>query len=147
MTEDLKARYRRYLEQAWTADGERLDALAAELVTPDFVIHQARSDGAPAEQVRGPAALAQLIRESCSLFRDVSTVIEVGPMVDGDLVAAHWRFHGTYAGGLPGATAEPGTKVQFAGTDILRSSGDRFAEYWVVSEGMSLMAQLGVGHG
>ncbi|SCF17084.1 SnoaL-like polyketide cyclase [Micromonospora viridifaciens] len=147
MADDVKARYRRYLEQAWTADGERLDALAAELVTPDFVIHQARSDGASAEQVRGPAALTKLIRESCSLFRDVSTVIEVGPIVDGDLVAARWRFHGRYVGGMPGATAEPGTEVRFAGTDILRSSGDRFAEYWVVSEGLSLMAQLGVGQG
>ncbi|MDF9392904.1 ester cyclase [Methylococcus capsulatus] len=147
MTDDVKARYRRYLEQAWTADGDRLDALVAELVTADFVIHQTRTDGAPSERIRGPAALTRLIRESRLLFREVSSVIEVGPIVEGDLVAAHWRFHGTYVGGMPGATAKPGTKVQFAGIDMLRSSGDRFAEYWVVSEAMRLMAQLGIGKG
>jgi hypothetical protein len=145
MSDDVKGRYRRYLEQAWTAEPDKVVDLVAGLVTSDFVIHQARYDGAPADEIRGPEALAKLIRESCSLFSDVSTVLEIGPLVDGDLVAAHWRFHGTYIGGLPGATAAAGTKVQFAGTDIFRSRGDRFSEYWVVSEGMQLMAQLGVG--
>jgi predicted ester cyclase len=145
MSEDVKDRYRRYLKQAWTAEPDKVAGIVADLVTPDFVIHQARYDGAPADEIRGPEALAKLIRESCSLFSDVSTVLEVGPLVDGDLLAAHWQFHGTYVGGLPGATAAPGTKVQFAGTDVFRSRDGRFSEYWVVSEGMQLMAQLGVG--
>jgi hypothetical protein len=34
--------------------------------------------------------------------------------------------------------------VDFGGIDILRLEGDRFAEYWVCSDGLRLMAQLGV---
>lgn len=137
--------YRRYIEQVWAAEDERLDALAAELVTADFVIHQARVDGADSTARRGPDALAALIRESRALFTDVTTGIVVGPVVEGDLVAGRWTFRGRYSGGLPGATAPVGTAVEFGGSDVVRVADGRFAEYWVSSDGLSLLEQLGVG--
>jgi hypothetical protein len=62
---------------------------------------------------------------------------------NGDLVAARWAGRGRYRGGMPGATAAAGTPVAFGGIDLLRARGDRFAEYWVSSDGPALMGQLG----
>jgi hypothetical protein len=44
---------------------------------------------------------------------------------------------------ISGATAAVGTPVSFGGIDLLRVEGGRFAEYWVSSDGLALMAQLG----
>jgi predicted ester cyclase len=44
---------------------------------------------------------------------------------------------------MPGATAPEGTEVTFGGIDIMRVADGRLAEYWVSSDGISLMQQLG----
>ena len=59
------------------------------------------------------------------------------------MVAARWSARGIYSGGIPGATAAPGTLVEFGGIDLMRVEDGRFAEYWVSSDGLALMAQLG----
>jgi predicted ester cyclase len=137
-TPDLRRLYRRWMLELWNGDL----AIAGELVTDDFVIHQARADGT-SEGPRGPAALVQLVRDGHAPFEELTFVIEVGPVVEGDMVAARWVGRGRYRGGLPGATAPAGTPVDFGGIDLLRAEGGRFAEYWVSSDGLQLMAQLG----
>jgi predicted ester cyclase len=82
---------------------------------------------------------------SRDLFLDVTFAVEVGPVVEGDLVAARWIGRGRYKGGMPGATAPAGTQVSFSGHDLLRVDRGRFAEYWVISEQEHLTAQLQVG--
>lgn len=57
--------------------------------------------------------------------------------------AAHWLFTADYVDGVPGATASPGTGVRYPGADFFRVRDGRFAEYWVVGDTMTLMAQLG----
>jgi predicted ester cyclase len=136
---DLRRLYRRWMLELWNGDL----GLAGELVTDDFLIHQARADGAASEDLRGPEALAGMVRDGHAPFEGLRFEIEVGPVVEGDLVAARWTGRGRYRGGLPGATAAPGTPVAFGGTDLLRARGGRFAEYWVSSDGLALMAQLG----
>jgi predicted ester cyclase len=136
---DLRRLYRRWMLELWNGDL----AIAGELVTDDFVIHQARADGAASEGPRGPEALVQLVREGHAPFEELTFDIEVGPVVEGDMVAARWLGRGRYRGGLPGATAAAGTPVAFGGIDLLRAGDDRFAEYWVSSDGLQLMAQLG----
>ncbi|WP_019631662.1 ester cyclase [Actinomadura atramentaria] len=130
---DLDALYRRWLFDLWGGDPSAAD----DLLTPGFVGHW------PGLDVHGPAGAAEQIRRSRALFTGVRLTLDVGPLVSGDLVAARWTFRGDYAGGLPDAAAPPGTPVAFAGHDILRASGDRFAEYWVVSDGLGLMTALG----
>jgi predicted ester cyclase len=136
---DLRRLYRRWMLELWNGDL----AVAGELVTDDFVIHQARADGAGSEELRGPAAVVQLVRDGHAPFEDLTFEIEVGPLVEGDLVAARWAGRGRYRGGLPGASAPAGTPVRFGGIDLLRARDGRFAEYWVSSDGLALMAQLG----
>lgn len=132
---DSRQLYRRWLHDLWTTGAL---PVAEQLVTSDFVGHW------PGQHVHGPAGLIDAIHQSLTLFSDVTTAIEVGPLVDGDLVAARWRFEGRYAGGIPGATAPTGTPIVLRGADVLRRSGDQFQEYWVSSDAQELMAALGV---
>lgn len=133
--------YDRWLSQLWNGDLDRLEEVAADLVTPDFVGHW---PGRPA-LVRGADALAAVVRAGRLPFEPITFAVEVGPLAAGELVAARWVGRGAYADGrhaLPGATAPPGTPVEFRGHDLLRVDGGRFAEYWVISEEDHLMAQL-----
>ena len=136
---DLRRLYRRWMLELWNGDL----SVAAEIVTDDFVVHQARADGAASEEVRGPEAVARMVREGHAPFDELTFRIEVGPVVEGDMVAARWLGRGRYRGGMPGATAAAGTPVAFGGIDLLRARDGRFAEYWVSSDGLQLMAQLG----
>lgn len=136
----LDALYRRWLLEVWAGD----PAAAEEVLTPDFTGHW------PGLEVRGPAEAAEQVRRSHAFFGGVRTALEVGPVIGPDpdgagdaLVAAGWSFHGAYRGGLPGATAEPGTEVSFRGHDVFRARDGRFCEYWVVSDVMGLMTALG----
>jgi predicted SnoaL-like aldol condensation-catalyzing enzyme len=47
----------------------------------------------------------------------------VGPISEGDLVAARWS----------GAGRREDGDMRFVGNDLLRVADGRFAEYWVVS--------------
>ena len=140
MSETLKQRYRRWILELWNGDL----SLAEELVTTDFLIHQARSQPGESEAQRGPAALREMVEMGRGPFEDLRLEIQVGPIAEGDTVAARWVGRGRYAGGIPGASAPAGTAVEFGGIDLLRADDSgRFAEYWVSSDGLALMAQLG----
>ncbi|MCD2188049.1 ester cyclase [Actinomycetospora soli] len=110
---DARELYRRWIDELWNGSVE----VAAELVTPDFVGHW------PDRDVHGPAELAAIIDETHGMLDVLSFVIEVGPLVDGDLVAGRWRGRG----------AQDGNPVTFVGNDLLRVADGRFAEYWVAS--------------
>ncbi|RJL24234.1 ester cyclase [Bailinhaonella thermotolerans] len=129
----LKDLYRRWLSDVWTGD---FDAMR-DIVTSDAVGHW------PTQDVHGPDGFAAQIRQSHEYFHGIRTNLDVGPFVEGDLVAARWTFYGSYRGGIPGATAPEGTEVAFTGHDIFRAEGDRFAEYWVVSDVLGMMTRLG----
>lgn len=129
--------YQRMLLDLWHAADRDLGALAAQIAADDLTIHQ---NGA---RQHGAQALADLVRQGRAPFTGVEVVIETGPLVDGDHVAARWSFSGRYAGGIPGATAPEGTAVRFTGIDLIRVAGGRVQEYWVCSDGAALMQQLG----
>jgi predicted ester cyclase len=60
------------------------------------------------------------------------------------MIAGRWLASGTYKGGFPGAKAEPGTAIRFAGADFLRVENGKVAEYWLSSDQLNLMKQLGM---
>jgi len=68
----------------------------------------------------------------------------LGPIVQDGLLAALWSAQGVYAGGVPGASASPGTTVKFNGHDFLRFDKHHFVEYWGGTDDADLMSQLGM---
>lgn len=127
--------YERWLLEMWNGAFQ----VAHDLVTPNFVGHW------PGMDVHGPDGLIDALRQGNEPFDDVTVTLDVGPIVDGDRVAARWTFSGTYRGGVPGADAAPGTEVGFSGHDILRVEDGRFAEYWVISDVQTFSRQLAIG--
>ncbi|OBB00447.1 polyketide cyclase [Mycobacteriaceae bacterium 1482268.1] len=105
-----KALYERWITELWAAG----EPVAAEIVTADFVGHW------PNREVRGPAELQEIVAETRNMLSELTFAIELGPLVDGDMVAGRWIGTGRSADG----------RMTFTGNDILRMEGDRFAEYW-----------------
>ncbi|MEO5964176.1 MAG: nuclear transport factor 2 family protein [Candidatus Limnocylindrales bacterium] len=105
--------YRRWLDELWSGD----PGTAERLVSEDFVGHW------PGRDTQGPAELAAMIAETRAMFSEITFTLDVGPIVEGDLVAARWTGVGT----------TPDGTMSFFGNDILRIDGDRFVEYWAAS--------------
>jgi len=116
---------------------------AEQIVAVGFTVNAAivGVDGASVQGRQGVAGWVALL--GTVLGEPVFTV-EAGPIIDGDLVCGRWHLQGEYAGGMPGATAAPGCRVDFTGTDILRIAGGVFAEYWLNSDVHVMAAQLGM---
>ncbi|MGA5207143.1 ester cyclase [Streptomyces variegatus] len=131
----------------WTALWRGDFSHADEILDPGFVVHQARPDGSDSEAVTGPARLLPEIEQTMAVFGDVTLGVDVGPIVQGDLVAARWTLRARYTGGLEHATAPAGTPVAFSGHDILRVSGGRFVEYWTCTDVLAGLTQLGAVSG
>ncbi|EHR48571.1 SnoaL-like polyketide cyclase [Saccharomonospora marina XMU15] len=112
--------YERWLYELWNGDLDELERIARSIVTDDFTGHW---PGQPS-LVTGPDQLAAVVRQGRELIEALRFEIEVGPLVQGDLVAARWVGRGRYGG-------EP---VEFHGHDLLRLDGDRFGEYWVIAQ-------------
>ncbi|GAA2493778.1 ester cyclase [Winogradskya humida] len=115
---------------------------AEEFIAPEFRVHAAMMDGGDGSAVNSPEALVAWIAQTRAALPDLTFAIEVGPIADTDRIALRWRAQGSYAGGMPGANAPVGTKVDFTGTDILRTDNDRIAEYWVNTDIHVLLTQL-----
>lgn len=104
-----KALYERWINELWAGE-----PVAAEVVTDDFIGHW------PDREVHGRDELQAIIAETHSMLADLTFEIELGPLVDGDMVAGRWVGNGR----------SPDGPMSFTGNDILRVEGDRFAEYW-----------------
>lgn len=134
--DDNRALYWRWLFELWAGDLR----VAEEILADSFVGHW------PDQDIRGPRGAARAVEAGRAPFNDISITLDVGPIAEGDKVAGHWTFHASYRSGLPGATVRPGTRVAFKGIDIVRVDpiSGKLAEYWVVSDALGLMTQLGV---
>jgi hypothetical protein len=104
-----KALYERWINELWAGR-----PVAGEVVSDDFVGHW------PDRDVHGPAQLQAIIDETQKMFSGLAFTIEIGPLVDGDLLAGRWIGTGTTEDG----------PMRFTGNDILRFANDRFVEYW-----------------
>ncbi len=141
MTDTRNAAFAEPWRQLWNGDLAQLDAIVAE----NFVAHAALMGGTGEGTLRGRAALGQWIGGLHAVMTGLVFSIEVGPVTDADHLVVRWRARGTYRGGLPGASdAAIGREVDFTGTDILRVADGRIAEYWVNSDTLLLMQQLGI---
>ncbi|WP_405847718.1 ester cyclase [Streptomyces sp. NBC_01518] len=124
----------------WNGDYDR----ATGIISPAFRVHAALIDGGDGSSIRGADGLVAWIKQTRAAFPDLRFTEQVTPLVDGRYASIRWTATGTYAGGFPGAKAEPGTVVTFTGTDTLRMRDGRFVEYWVNTDTLQLLTQLKV---
>ena len=120
-------------------------ALADQIIAEDFVAHAAPFTGTGPSTLHGRDALTAWIAGTHAVLAPFSFTVQVGPIAGGDYFAVRWEAQGTYGGGFPGASPEAvGRKIVFTGTDTLRVAGGLLAEYWVNSDGLLFLQQLGV---
>ncbi len=118
-----------------------LDAVETT-VHPAFTFHRIPPPRLPSD-LRAREALLAWIGQTRSLFEGLRFTVEVGPIIDGDLVAGRWIAEGLYGGGVTGSTAPPGTRVRFHGIDIWRAEDGLIREYWLSDDLLDLLQQLG----
>lgn len=116
----------------WNSGGEGLE----EIFHRDVIVRQAPNEKHGIEAVR------EMVEHGRAPFDPVFFTVDVEPVYDDHMLAARWKFHGTYQGGLPGVSAEPGKEIVFGGMDMWRFSDGLVSDYWVSSDGMWLMEQL-----
>ncbi|WP_020500128.1 ester cyclase [Sciscionella marina] len=106
--------YHRWLSELWNGDPY---SAASNLISEDFHGHW------PDHEIHGPEELASAIAETQAMFTSIEFILEVGPFVEGDLVAGRWTGQGHTPDGV----------MNFFGNDILRFRDGRFVEYWTAS--------------
>lgn len=102
----------------------------------DVIVRQA-----PNEK-HGIEAVQEMVEQGRAPFDPIFFSVEIEPVFDDHMLAARWKCHGTYKGGLPDVSAEPGKEIVFGGTDMWRFSDGLVSDYWVSSDGLWLMEQL-----
>ena len=133
--------YNRWIN-AWNKDLSYLD----NIVDDHCVVHQARTDGKDSKIIRGPEALMEIIKSGKYYFNDSKMTLEIGPISDGNYVSARWTFTGKYNGKMNDATAEEGDEVSFSGTDIFHIEKEKIKDYWVSSDVVDFMKQIGLSN-
>lgn len=135
------------LVDSWVALWNGDLTVADVIISENNRVHAAMFDGGDGSAVSGVSGMKDLVSQMRSLMSDLVFSIDVGPIVDGNHVVVRWVATGHYGGGVPAAGAPVGTEVTFHGTDILRISEGRVAEYWLNADTLDLMTQLQVGAG
>ncbi|MEV7130408.1 ester cyclase [Streptomyces sp. NPDC093260] len=128
--------YLRWLQDVWGGDAPTIRKSIEELVTPDFVGHW------PEREVNGAEELTEWWTKGVSFFDDLTATLVLGPVIDGDLIAARWLMSGRYAGGLPDVGAPLGKLIRVYHTDILRLRDGKVAELWANSDQVEGLKQL-----
>ena len=124
----------RFYDEGWNANDL---GVYDELVTPDFVDHQALPGLEPGRE--GFKMLNVMFR---SAFPDVWVTVDQ-IVADDDKVACRWTSTGTHKGDLFGIPAT-GNEVKITATVWYRIEDGKLAEGWINRDDVGLMRQLGV---
>jgi predicted ester cyclase len=130
--QENKALVRRYLIDV-TATGN-MD-LPQEIFAPDFVAHLPNGD------LPGLEPLRAYLTAFRAVFPDARYAIEE-EIVEGENVAARWRWEGTHDGPFQ-EIAPTGKRVSQTGTTLFRVSGSKIVEAWPQADFLGLMQQIG----
>lgn len=139
-----KVLFERFVD-LWNGEVDFTDT--PEFIADDFVVHSAdlaRYLGFPdSNQIATRDGLLNWVDAVRTLLHDVRFTTNPGPLQDGDFVAGGYTVTGTYAGNASTATVATGTCVEYTGMSIVRLHNDKLVEYWVLSDGLGLLSQLG----
>lgn len=125
---------RKFFEDFCT--GRQLD-LANEIMTPDYVYHDAQIPG-----VRGPHAMAQTIAAFQEGVDGQWQIEEIIPGGEGH-VTVRWTGTGTHNAEVMGIPPT-GKSVRVAAISILRIADGKIAEQWCAWDTLGMLQQLGV---
>lgn len=131
---EKKANFRRTYEELFNQANV---AIADELVTPDFLNHEA-----PPGKNRGPESMRQLVTMLRTAFPDLHYTIE-DVVAEGDTVAGRVTMSGTHHGSYMGITPT-GRSFQQAQMHFVRFRDGKGIEHWGVRDDLGMMRQLGV---
>jgi predicted ester cyclase len=118
-------------------------AMADLLMAPDYVLHMSPVGGKDLSVYAGPKGMADWIAQLHQAIDPFVFDVQVQPLFGNNMIAGRWLARGSYKGGFPGAKAAPGTPITFAGADFLRVENGKIAEYWLSSDQLELVKQLG----
>ncbi len=135
MATDYKTLVRRLYEEV--ENDQKLEVVQ-ELIHPDFRDVHNSGPPVPVVGVEGVKALATRLHETRELRVEILDLIQ-----EGDMVAAHLRFHTVHKTDFMGV---PPTGQQFEsqGVEIFRGKDGKLAERWVYIDQLSTMRTLGV---
>lgn len=94
-------------------------------------------------EVRGPAAVKQVVAAIRTAFPDIHYSLVGEPVVQGDRWSCRWTAGGTHRGDFMGV-APTGRYVTYAGTVTFRMRGGKIAEHRADLDALGPMQQLGV---
>jgi len=128
--------------EAWIALWNGDLSIAEQIIAPDYTLHMTPIGGGDLSAYAGPAGMAAWVGQLHACFKPFTFTVQVGPLIQEDLIAGRWLAQGTYVGGFPGAQAQPGAPIRFAGADFLRIVDRKIAEYWLSADVLDLLGQL-----
>jgi steroid delta-isomerase-like uncharacterized protein len=130
---------RAFFDRVW--NGRELDLLD-EIVHPECVTHQLRSEMEAAPEARGPAALRHHVEAWLRAVPDIRFDVKQ-MLVDGDRVATQCTMIGTHRDSWMGVPPT-GRTLRLACMTIHRVDGGTIAEDWVLIESYGVFLQLGL---
>lgn len=136
MSEDIKAKFRRVVDDAWNKGN--LDTLD-ELHSTNYVEHRP-----PFPDIVGLDAFKQVVagaRLTCPDFR--ITIDEL--ILEGDKLAVRFSWTGTHSGQGQNFPIPPtGKRLTVTGSHILQLEREKLIEGWHFEDNLGLLKQLGL---
>jgi hypothetical protein len=117
------------LYRRWASMWNGSLALADDIIADGFVAHLTGDAVTPPEGIRDADSVALWVAFIRERGANLSYTVELGPIVDGDLVVGFWRLAGMRKF-QKGESAQPFEKV---GIDILRHRDGRLVECWTMN--------------
>jgi steroid delta-isomerase-like uncharacterized protein len=136
MSEDIKAKFRRVVEQAWNKGN--LDTLD-ELHSPDYIEHNP-----PFPDVDGLDAFKQAVAGTHKTYPDFHlTIHEL--ILEGDKLAARWMWTGTHSGQTQQLSIPAtGKHLTVTGSHIFHLKEEKLIEGWQFADNLGILQQLGI---
>jgi predicted ester cyclase len=136
MTENLKAKLKRILDEAWPSGD--LDALD-EIYDANFIYHNA-----PFPDILGLEASKQDIAGSRAAFPDIQwTSHEM--VMEGDTLVTRYTLQMTHTGESSKIPVPPtGCRITYVGCMVSHFSDGRIVEEWNYGDYLGMLQQLGV---
>ena len=123
--QEIGAQLYRHWASMWNGDL----TIANDIIAEGFVAHLTADALPPPQDVRDADSVARWVAFIRARGSNLSYTVELGPIVDADLVVGYWRL----TGNRKTSAGSPELPFEKVGIDILRCRGDRLVECWTMN--------------